>query len=46
MPDLTAAEAFAWTQELSAELFRTEEAAEGVAAFLEKRPAEWVPDSD
>ena len=43
VPELGAAEAFAWTSELSAELFRGEEAAEGMAAFLEKRRASWVP---
>lgn len=35
-------DAFRWTAELSAELFRSDEAREGMAAFLEKRPAAWV----
>jgi methylglutaconyl-CoA hydratase len=35
-------EAFRWTGELSARLFATDEAAEGMSAFLEKRPATWV----
>ena len=35
-------EAFRWTSELSAELFRSEEAREGMTAFREKRPAAWV----
>jgi methylglutaconyl-CoA hydratase len=35
-------EAFRWTAELSARLFAGEEAAEGMRAFLEKRPAAWV----
>jgi methylglutaconyl-CoA hydratase len=42
VPELTTDEAFAWTEELSAELFRTEEAREGMAAFLEKRPPPWT----
>jgi methylglutaconyl-CoA hydratase len=36
------AEAFAWATELSTELFSSDEAREGMAAFLEKRPASWV----
>jgi enoyl-CoA hydratase/carnithine racemase len=35
-------EAFAWTTQLSADLFHSDEAREGMAAFLEKRPAPWV----
>lgn len=35
-------EAFAWTAQLSASLFRSDEAREGMNAFLEKRPASWV----
>lgn len=35
-------QAFAWTGELSARLFASDEAREGMAAFLEKRPAAWV----
>ena len=34
--------AFEWTAKLSAGLFQSEEAAEGIAAFREKRPAAWV----
>jgi methylglutaconyl-CoA hydratase len=37
------AEAFAWTSELSQSLFASEEAAEGMAAFREKRRPNWVP---
>ncbi len=40
MPD---EEAFAWTGALSASLFAGEEAREGITAYLEKRPATWVP---
>lgn len=43
VPDLDRAAAFAMTEALSAELFASEEAAEGIAAFREKRPARWVP---
>lgn len=43
VPDLTRAEAFAMTEVLSGELFASDEAAEGMAAFREKRPARWVP---
>jgi methylglutaconyl-CoA hydratase len=35
-------EAFAETSALSARLFRTDDAREGMTAFLEKRPAAWV----
>lgn len=38
-------EALAWTAELSAALFASDEAAEGIAAFLERRDATWVPGS-
>ncbi len=36
-------DAFAWTAKLSAELFRSEQAQEGIAAFRERRDASWVP---
>lgn len=42
VPGTPVAEAFRWTAELSAELFGSPEAEEGMAAFLEKRPAAWV----
>jgi methylglutaconyl-CoA hydratase len=35
-------EAFAWTADLSARLFAGDEAREGMAAYLEKRPAAWL----
>jgi methylglutaconyl-CoA hydratase len=35
-------EAFRWTADLSARLFATDDAREGMTAFLEKRPAAWV----
>ena len=43
VPGMTREDAFGWTQELSAQLFQSPEAAEGIAAFREKRPASWVP---
>jgi len=43
VPDLPRDEAFTVTEALSAALFASEEAAEGMAAFREKRPARWVP---
>jgi methylglutaconyl-CoA hydratase len=42
VPGTPVDEAFEWTAELSASLFATDEAREGMAAFLEKRPASWV----
>ena len=44
VPGLDRTEAFVRTSELSARLFASDEAAEGMAAFREKRPASWVPD--
>jgi methylglutaconyl-CoA hydratase len=43
VPGTPVDEAFRWTGELSARLFATDEAREGMTAFLEKRPAAWVP---
>ena len=43
VPAMTRDEAFAHTQELSAQLFRSPEAAEGIAAFRERRPPSWQP---
>jgi enoyl-CoA hydratase/carnithine racemase len=42
VPQMGVDEAFAWTAQLSAELFRGDEAAEGMAAFREKRPPRWA----
>jgi methylglutaconyl-CoA hydratase len=42
VPGTPVDEAFRWTGELSARLFATDEAREGMTAFLEKRPAAWV----
>ena len=43
VPGMGVDEAFAWTQQLSAELFRSDEARAGMGAYLEKRPAPWIP---
>ena len=43
VPNMTTDDAFAWTAPLSAQLFKGDEAREGMAAFLEKRPASWIP---
>ncbi len=42
VPSLSVDEAFAWTTALSARLFASDQAKEGMTAFLEKRPASWV----
>ena len=42
VPAMTANNAFAYAAELSASFFNSDEAREGMAAFLEKRPASWV----
>jgi methylglutaconyl-CoA hydratase len=46
VPGMHRAEAFAWTSELSRSLFASEEAAEGMAAFRDRRPPSWVPPED
>lgn len=46
VPRMEENEAFAYTSKLSAELFRGEEAAEGMKAFLQKRPAAWAVGED
>jgi methylglutaconyl-CoA hydratase len=43
VPGLPEDEAFAWTSELSARLFRSDEAREGMTAYLEKRAPSWKP---
>ncbi|HEY6697769.1 MAG TPA: enoyl-CoA hydratase-related protein [Acidimicrobiales bacterium] len=42
VPGMPVDEAFAWTGALSAELFASDEAREGMRAYLEKRPAPWI----
>jgi methylglutaconyl-CoA hydratase len=49
VPSLPLEDAFAWTSKLSSALFASDAAHEGMAAFLEKRPASWVlrlPETD
>ncbi|MHB1536101.1 MAG: enoyl-CoA hydratase/isomerase family protein [Acidimicrobiales bacterium] len=43
VPRLDRSDGFAWTAQRSAELFASEEAAAGMAAFRDGRPAPWVP---
>ncbi len=43
VPAMERDEAFKWTATLSAELFRSDEAAAGIAAFREKSTPPWVP---
>lgn len=42
VPAMSRDDAFAWTAQKSGEFFRSPEAAEGIMAFLQKRPAGWV----
>jgi methylglutaconyl-CoA hydratase len=42
VPNLSIDDAFAWTAQVSAERFASDEAREGMSAFFEKRPAQWV----
>ncbi len=42
VPAMTRDDAFAWTAEQSGEYFRSEEAAEGIMAFLQKRSPNWA----
>jgi methylglutaconyl-CoA hydratase len=44
VPAMEREAAFAWTARLSAELFASEEAAAGMAAFRDKTDPPWVPD--
>lgn len=41
VPTMSAADAFTWTSQLSRELFASEEAQAGIAAFTERRRAPW-----
>lgn len=43
VPAMTRDDAFAWTAEVSAGLFTSPEAREGMTAFIEKRRPEWAP---
>ena len=44
VPNLNRSDGFAWTSLRSRELFQSEEATEGIAAFNERRDPNWVPD--
>ncbi len=46
VPRMSQKEAFAWTAGLSGELFKSEEAAEGIKAFLTKRAPRWAEAKD
>jgi enoyl-CoA hydratase/carnithine racemase len=43
VPAMPVDEAFAFTGELSARLFKSDEAREGITAYLEKRSPSWAP---
>lgn len=45
VPSMDTTEAFEWTAALSRELFDGDDAKEGIAAFLAKRPAAWIPEA-
>lgn len=45
VPSMGQKEAFQWTTRLSGELFKGEEAAEGMKAFLQKRRPAWAQDT-
>jgi enoyl-CoA hydratase/carnithine racemase len=42
VPGMPRTEAFEWTAEISAHMFNSDEAKEGMTAFLTKHPAPWV----
>ena len=44
IPRMTQEDAFPWAADFSAELFASDEAAEGMEAFLQRRNASWVPE--
>jgi methylglutaconyl-CoA hydratase len=44
VPTMPVDEAFAWTADLSAHLFASDEAQAGMAAYLQKRKAPWAPE--
>ena len=44
VPQMNRDDAFDWTAPLSAQLFRSDEAKEGIGAFRERRDASWVPE--
>ena len=46
VPSMEIDEAFEWTSALTAKLFTSDKAREGMSAFLEKRSASWVRSLD
>jgi len=46
VPSMPVDDAFSWTSELSAALFAGDDAQQGMRAYLEKRPAPWIPTPD
>jgi len=44
VPGMDRDDAFAWTADLSASLFSSDEARDGMTAFLERRRPSWAPD--
>lgn len=46
VPAMETAEAFAWTADLSQRLFKGDEAAAGMRAFLKREKPPWAPDGD
>jgi methylglutaconyl-CoA hydratase len=44
VPTMPWDEAFAWTGELSARVFQSDEAREGMRAYLDKRRPSWAPE--
>ena len=45
VPAMERGEAFAWTEQVSAAAFSSDEAAEGMAAFVQRRRPAWAPGS-
>jgi len=46
VPEMGMEEALAWTGKLSGSLFKSVEGQEGMTAYLQKRPASWVPEAE
>jgi len=46
VPAMDRPDAYEWAKTLSEDLFASAEAAAGIAAFRERRPAPWVPSAE
>ena len=46
VPGMSRPDAFAWTSVRSRELFESDEAQVGIAAFRERKPAPWIPEAE